>query len=199
MFADYLRHSFFRWSHYGQALFSTVASPQLGFALSLRGEALSSVASPPCQGGGSRLCSQAQSLFDPSESGYLRIHDCVVLSKGRIPRTKQYYGAIWFVFYGFSEAFCPLPKTVIKAVLEALKRYLSVVTDLFLGLRMRVRRAGEQMLPHILFTPNQQFSAELRGRQKTRWLLLPGLGLPGCKPNPPASLENSGWQRSRYS
>lgn len=69
----------------------------------------------------------------------------VVLSKGRIPRTKLYSGAIWIVFYGFSEAFCPLPQTV-KAVLEALKRYFSIVIDHFLGLELRVRGTGEHML-----------------------------------------------------
>lgn len=69
----------------------------------------------------------------------------MVLSKGRIPRTKQYSGAMWMVFYGFSEAFCPLPKTI-KAGIEALKSYFNVVIDHFLGLEMRVRGTGEHML-----------------------------------------------------
>lgn len=86
----------------------------------------------------------------------------MVLSKGRIPSTKQYYGAIWIVFYGFSEAFCPLPKMVLK-LLEALKRYLSIVKDLFLGLS--VKSAGEHLLQH-LFTLNQQELAEFKVRQK---------------------------------
>lgn len=111
-------------------------SSQLGFALSLRSEAHAMVGLATCPpfppGWGSLLCSRAQSLLDGSKSGCLCIHDRVVLSKGRIPRTKQYYGAIWIVFYGFSEAFCPLPKTV-KAVLEALKRYFGIVIDHFLG------------------------------------------------------------------
>jgi len=99
----------------------------------------------------SLLCSRAQSLLDGSESSYLCIHDCVVLSKGRIPGTKQYYGAIWIVFYGFSEAFCPLPKTALK-LLEALKRYLKIVIDLLLGFKLSVRSAGEHLLQR-LFLP----------------------------------------------
>lgn len=46
--------------------------------------------------------------------------------KGRIPRTKQYDGAMWIVFYGFSEALS-LVQNYVKAVLEALQRYLSTV------------------------------------------------------------------------
>lgn len=52
---------------------------------------------------------------------------------------------MWMVFYGFSEAFCPLPKTI-KAGIEALKSYFNVVIDHFLGLEMRVRGTGEHML-----------------------------------------------------
>lgn len=55
---------------------------------------------------------------------------CFFFPKGRIPRTKQYYGAIWVVFYGFSEALS-LAQNCINAVLEALKRYLSIVYGCF--------------------------------------------------------------------
>lgn len=106
----------------------------------------------------SLLCSRAQSLLDGSESSYLCIHDCVVLSKGRIPGTKQYYGAIWIVFYGFSEAFCPLPKTALK-LLEALKRYFKIVIDLLLGFKLSVRSAGEHLLQR-LFLPSTSSNAQ---------------------------------------
>lgn len=94
----------------------------------------------------------------------------VVLSVGRIPSIKQYYGAIWIVFYGFSEAFCPLPKLVLK-LLEALKWYLSVVIDLFLGLRLSVRRVGEHLLRDI-FKP--QTSGNQQSSKEDKKNLLPG-------------------------
>lgn len=131
---------------------------------------LSPVRRPP--GCSSLLSSRAQSLVDGSKSGCWRIRDCVVLSKGRIPRTKQYSGAIGIVFFGFFEAFCPLPQTV-KAVLEALKRYFNVILDHFLGLEMRARGPGEHRLWHILLNPNQQQSAELKRRQKNRLTSVP--------------------------
>lgn len=87
----------------------------------------------------------------------------MVLSKGRIPSTKQYYGAIWIVFYGFSEAFCPLPKTALK-LLEALERYLRIVIDL--GFKLSVRSAGEHLLQR-LFTLNEQECTELKGKKKS--------------------------------
>lgn len=59
--------------------------------------------------------SRAQSLVDGSESGYLCIHYCVVLSKGRIPGAKRFYGAMWIVFYGFSEVFLSLTQNSVKA------------------------------------------------------------------------------------
>lgn len=58
--------------------------------------------------------------------------------------------------------FCPLPKTVLKP-LEALKRYLSIVINLFLGLKLSVRSAGEHLLQPIFLrqtSRNQQSSKE---------------------------------------
>lgn len=125
--------------------------------------------SPP--GCCSLLCSRAQSLLDGSESSYLCIHDCVVLSKGRIPGTKQYYGAIWIVFYGFSEAFCPLPKMALK-LLEALKRYLRIVIDLLLGFKLSVRSAGEHLL-QCLFYPKRAGMHRAQRKTKNRFISAP--------------------------
>lgn len=87
---------------------------------------------------------------------------------------------MWMVFYDFSEAFCPLPKTV-KAGLEALKSCFSVVMDYFLGLEMRGRGTGGHVLQHILLTPNQQESAELKRRPKIDGLLSAGLPRTGSR------------------
>lgn len=110
-------------------------------------------------------CSRARSWLDGSK--WLCVHGCVVLSKGRIPSTKQYCSAIWFVFYGSSEAFCPL----LKAVLETLIRYLSNVCRSFSWLKEEGEECWRTTLQHILLTLNQQKSTELKGRQKDEWLL----------------------------
>lgn len=144
-------------------------------------------------------CSGAELSLDGSKSGCLCIRDCVILSKGKIPRTKQYYGAIWIVFYGFSEAFCPLPKTV-KAVLEALKRYFSIVIDHFLGLKMIMRGTGEHMLQHILLTQTSRNQQSSKEDKKIKWTSVPRIGSRSdvgwtCQDlnlTQPASLKNSG-------
>lgn len=65
----------------------------------------------------------------------------VFFSKGRIPRTKQYYGTIWVVFCGFSEALS-LAQNCVNAVLEALKRYLSIVYRCFPWLKDEGKEYG---------------------------------------------------------
>ena len=91
--------------------------PQLGFVLSLGGEELATAGSASSL---PRLTlptlSRAQSLVDGSESGYLCVHYCVVLSKGRIPGAKRFYVAIWIVFCGFSEVFLSLAQNSVKAL-----------------------------------------------------------------------------------
>lgn len=80
---------------------------------------------PP--GGGSLLCSRAPSWLDGSESGGLCIHDCGFFLRAEFPEQNNIMVPIlWIVFYGFSEALS-LAQNYVKAVLEALQRYLSVV------------------------------------------------------------------------
>lgn len=98
----------------------------------------------------------------------------MVLTKGRIPRTKQYYGAIWIVLW-FLCGFVSLVQSCVEAVLGALQRYLSIVIGLFPGFKRRVRSQLRGMCSSVL-TSNQQELAELRGGPETHWLLLPGTG-----------------------
>lgn len=86
-------------------------SPQLRFTLWHRGEALARLAWPFLP----------QAVAEPG-LGWMVQSDCVfmtvVLSKGRISSTKQYCSGIWIVFYGSSEAFCPLLKAVLETLIK---------------------------------------------------------------------------------
>lgn len=119
MFVECLLHCFSAEIITNKICFPLWTLPQLGFALSPRGEALALVGLPTFPASPAEAhCSVAElSLCEMAQKVAAYIFMTAVLSKGRIPRTKQYYGAtafIWIVFYGFSEVFCPLPNTVLK-------------------------------------------------------------------------------------
>lgn len=87
-----------------------------------------------------RLTLGAQPLSDGSESACLCIHEVWFCLKAEFPEQDNVmvpYGLCFMVSLRLSVP----AQSCVKAVLEALKRYLSTVIDLSLGLKMRIRSA----------------------------------------------------------